>query len=136
MRRVQLEDLAARQRFSLWLDGRAGLATLGETARFLADVGIALRYGPSSDPAIGEYVARDHSVRCVGRGREGGADAPVRADQSVPSQRQAIEVNLVANRLALLSPGLLSPGCATRRARRSRSSPATSTPAAATSLGT
>ena len=42
---MNAEDLVRRQRFGLWLDGRPGLHNADEAEAFLAEVGVAMRYG-------------------------------------------------------------------------------------------
>src|SRR5205809_109238 len=104
---MDLDELTARQRMSLWLEGREGLRTQKEAARFMAEVGIALRYGANpSLPVASMFRATQ---------RHG----PPPEDQGVAHKRafaltnqmlgegQAIEINLVADRLALAHPSVM-----------------------------
>jgi hypothetical protein len=115
--RVDLDDLAARQRFSLWLDGHPGLHTPQDAARFMSEVALALRYNASIDlPLASMYRATQRQVP----GPEEEKVAHARAfdlTNSLLARGEAVEINIIANRLALACPRLMPAIYALRRGR-------------------
>jgi hypothetical protein len=98
---------AAEQRDRLRLGEHDGLATTAEAAKFLADVGIALRYGPSDKlPLASMYQA---VWRLAGKRPESEDEAQRRAGivtNALIDGDLAIEVTVVADRVAVVAPSL------------------------------
>jgi hypothetical protein len=98
---------ATEQRARLRLDEHDGLATVAEAAKFLADVGIALRYGPSDKlPLASMYQA---IWRLAGKRPESEQEAQRRAGNltnALIDGGLAIEVTAVAERVAVVAPSV------------------------------
>jgi hypothetical protein len=98
---------AAEQRDRLRLGEHDGLATTAEAAKFLADVGIALRYGPSDKlPLASMYQA---VWRLAGKRPESEDEAQRRAGivtNALIEGGLAIEVTAVAARVAVVAPSV------------------------------
>jgi len=115
--RVDLDDLTARQRFSLWLDGHEGLHTPQDAALFMSEVALALRYNASVDlPLASMYRATQRQVPVPEEEKLAHARA-FELTNGLLARGEAIEINVVANRLALACPRLMPPIYALRRAR-------------------
>jgi hypothetical protein len=95
------------QRARLRLDDHAGLATTAQAAKFLADVGIALRYGPSAKlPLASMYQA---VWRLAGKRPESEQEAQRRAGvltNALIDDGLAIEVTVVAERVCVVASSL------------------------------
>jgi hypothetical protein len=101
------ESRAAQQRARLRLGEHDGLATTADAAKFLADVGIALRYGPSDKlPLASMYQA---VWRLAGKRPESEDEAQRRAGiltNALIDGGLAIEVTAVADRVAVMAPSV------------------------------
>jgi hypothetical protein len=72
---LDLDELAPRQRVSLWLDGHEGLYSVPDTLGFVREVSLALRDGAASDlPLASMYCATQRQV-------------PVAEDEQVAHER-------------------------------------------------
>ena len=98
---------AAEQRDRLRLGEHDGLATTAEAAKFLDDVGIALRYGPSKQlPLASMYQA---VWRLAGKRPESEDEAQRRAGivtNAMIDGGLAVEVTVVAERVAVVAPSV------------------------------
>jgi hypothetical protein len=114
---MDVDNLAARQRFQLWLDGREGLHSDDDAAQFLNQVALALRYTASSDlPLASMYRATQRQVPLP----EDEKLAHARAydlTNGLLARGEAIEINVVANRLVLAYLPLMPAIYALRRGR-------------------
>jgi len=97
----------SEQRARLRLGEHDGLATVTEAAKFLADVGIALRYGPSDKlPLASMYQA---TWRLARKKPESEDEAQRRAGiltNALIDGGLAIEITAVAERVAVVAPSL------------------------------
>ena len=109
IRVLDADELVEEQRASLRLDEHAGLATPEALASFVAEVGLALRYGPSDGlPVASVYAA----VRRWVPRTEPEADAQRRAiaaTNALIDAGRAVEINVVADRLAVVDAALVAP---------------------------
>lgn len=110
-------DLPGKQRAQLMLGEHAGLATARDAEKFLAGVAIALRYGPSDAlPLASMYQA---TWRQAGkRAPETERDAQRRATtltSALIEQGTAIEINVIAERLAVVHVAVAPAVIALRR---------------------
>jgi hypothetical protein len=104
-----------RQRHSLWLDGREGLQTAEDAQAFLSEVVLALRYNATSElPLASMYRATQRHIPIL----ESEKDAHARAFEltnGLLADGQAVEINVVANRIAVAHIGLMPTIYALRR---------------------
>jgi hypothetical protein len=112
---LDIDDLVARQRFGLWLEGHAGLRTRRDAARFMDEVGLALRYNATSDlPLASMYRATQRHVPLPEDEKTAHARAFDLTNQLL-ARGEAIEICVIASRLALASAALMPAIFALRR---------------------
>jgi len=113
--RMDLPELTRRQRVGLWLDGRSGLQTPADALSFMSEVGVALRYGAATNlPLASMYRA----TQCQAPILEEEKPAHARAFEltnALLGNGSAVEINLIANRLALAHTRLMPAIYALRR---------------------
>lgn len=117
MGRTNATDLPGRQRAQLKLGEHAGLATEREAATFLAGVAIALRYGPSDAlPLASMYQAtwRQGGKRAPEAERDAQRRATILTNALI-EHGTAIEINLIAARLAVMHVAIAPAVIALRR---------------------
>jgi hypothetical protein len=111
--------LLGDQRKRLRLGEHGGLSTKVEAADFLAEVGIALRYGPAAQlPLASMYQAVWNQA---GKAPEPEQEAQRRATQltnALISDGTAVEVNVIGDRVGLVHASLVPPLIALRRRGR------------------
>lgn len=112
---MDLDDLTRQQRSSLWLDDRPGLHSLSEAMAFLRDVALALRYNPGRDvPLASMYRATQRQVP-VPEDEQAAHARAFELTNGLLANGSAVEINLIANRLALAHERLMPALYALRR---------------------
>lgn len=111
-------ELARRQRASLWLEGREGLRTEEEARLFLDEVGLALRYDATDSlPLASMYRATQRQIPIPEDAKTAHARA-FELTNALLASGEAVEINVIANRLALAHPRVLPAIYALRRGDR------------------
>ena len=117
--RLDLTHLVAAQRERLRLGEHDGLATKGQAAVFLAEVALALRYGPNPVlPIASMYQA---VARLANGEPEAERDAQRRATQltnALIADGAIVEITVVADRVGLAHASIVPALFALRRRRR------------------
>jgi hypothetical protein len=107
--------LEQRQRIGLWLDGREGLQTAEDAQGFLAKVGLALRYNATRDlPLASLYRATQRQIPAPEAENVAHARA-FELTNTLLARGRAVEINVVANRLAVADMRLMPAIYALRR---------------------